>query len=115
LFLLIAAAGLVLWVWWVKRQRAKEVAESSTWTLYRARVVAAQVVDGPQGEDSPMYWEGVLTYSYTVPGGQLEIGEYREVFLFQADGERWARPLRDTFVDVRVDPSDVTRSLWVKN
>ena len=106
----IGAAG---WNWWKARQQAQVIAASAVWPVYKARVVWAQVSDWhSEGEDGPTYLEGVLTYSYTVPGHDLEVGEYRKRFDDEDEAGTWARALRDTFVDVRVDPADVTRSIW---
>jgi hypothetical protein len=54
----------------------------------------------------------VLTYSYTVPGHDLEVGESRKRFEDENEADDWARALREAFVDVRVDPADVKRSVW---
>jgi hypothetical protein len=108
----VGAAG---WNWWKARRQAAVIVASAEWPIYKARVVWAQVSDWRhEGEDGPSYLEGVLTYSYTVPGHDLEVGEYRKRFEDEDEGEAdaWARALRDTFVDVRVDPADVTRSIW---
>ena len=110
---LLYGAGAVGWKWWKGKQHAELVAESETWPVYRARVVFAQVLDRKGGgEDGPSYWEGLLTYSYTVPGHELEIGEHRKRFADEEEADEWARGLRDTFVDVRVDPRDPKRSVW---
>ncbi len=76
-------------------------------------VVWAQVTDRQsEGRHGPSYWEGVLTYSYTVPAQELEVGEYRKKFYDEEQAEEWSRGLRDSFVDIRVDPADVKRSVW---
>jgi hypothetical protein len=54
----------------------------------------------------------LLTYSYTLPGHDLEIGESRKRFEDEEEADEWARGLRDTQVDVRVDPADSKRSVW---
>jgi hypothetical protein len=54
----------------------------------------------------------LLTYSYTVPGHDLEVGEHRKRFEDEEEADKWARALRDTYVDVRVDTADATRSVW---
>jgi hypothetical protein len=106
----VGAAG---WGWWQQRRHAEMLAASESWPVHRARVVWAQVTDRQSGgEDGPSYWEGVLTYSYTVPGQELEVGEYRKRFHDEEEADAWARGLRDTFVDVRVDPADAKRSVW---
>jgi hypothetical protein len=106
----VGAAG---WKWWTARRQAAVIVASAEWPIYKARVVWAQVSDWRhEGEDGPSYLEGVLTYSYTVPGHDLEVGEYRKRFEDEGEADAWARALRDTFVDVRVDPADVTRSVW---
>lgn len=100
---------------WVKRRRHDEmVVEAQHWPSYRARVVWAQVAtkEEEKGKHGAMYWEGLLTYSYSVPGKDLEIGEYRRKFYVQEEADAWARALRDTSIEVRVDPVDVTRSWW---
>lgn len=105
--------GATVWGWLKRRKHAEMLAASESWPVYRGRVVWTQVTDGQsEGEDGPSYWEGVLTYSYTVPGQELEVGEYRKRFQDEEEADAWARGLRDTFVDVRVDPSDVKRSVW---
>jgi hypothetical protein len=112
---LLYAAGAAGWQWWKKRKQAELVVSSMAWPVYQARVVWAQVSDRLwEGEDGPSYWEGVLTYSYTVPGYELEVGEYRKRFEDEDEANNWARALRDTFVNVRVDPTDVKRSIWVE-
>jgi hypothetical protein len=42
----------------------------------------------------------------------LEVGEHRKRFEGEEEADEWARALRDTFVDVRVDPADLKRSVW---
>ena len=113
---LLYAAGAAGWQWWKGRKQAELIASSMAWPVYQARVIWAQVSE-PQrgGEDGPTYWEGLLTYSYTVPGHEMEVGEHRKRFEDEEEGDEWARALRDTFVNVRVDPSDVKRSLWVES
>jgi hypothetical protein len=112
---LLYAAGAWLWNWWKRQQQEEVLAASASWPVYRARVVWAQVLDRQGGgEDGPSYWEGLLTYSYTVPGQELEIGEHRKRFDDEEDANDWARALRDTYVDVRVDPADAKRSVWQK-
>jgi hypothetical protein len=118
MFKLIAlyAAGAGVWGWQKRRKHAEMLAASESWPVYRARVVWAQVTDHQSGgEGEPSYWEGVLTYSYTVPGQELEVGEYRKRFYDEEEADSWARGLRDTFVDVRVDPDDPKRSIWQEN
>jgi len=106
-------AGAAGWQWWKVRQQAMTITASAAWPVYRARVVWAQVSDhNGRGEDEASYWEGLLTYSYTVPGHDLEIGEFRKRFSDEEEADQWARALRDTYVDVRVDPADVKRSVW---
>ena len=106
-------AGAAGWRWWKAQRQAGVIAASAGWPVYKARVVWAQVSDWHhEGEDGPSYLEGVLTYSYTVPGHDLEVGEYRKRFDDEDEAGAWTRALRDTFVDVRVDPADVKRSLW---
>ena len=106
----VGAAG---WNSWKARRQAAVIVASAEWPVYNARVVWAQVSDWRhEGEDGPSYLEGLLTYSYTVPGHDLEVGEYRKRFEDEGEADAWARALRDTFVDVRVDPADVTRSVW---
>jgi hypothetical protein len=106
-------AGLAGWQWWNARRQAGVIIASAAWPTYRARVVWAQVSDHQrEGRHGPSYWEGLLTYSYIVPGHDLEVGEYRKRFEDESEADDWARALRDTFVDVRVDPADVRRSVW---
>jgi Protein of unknown function (DUF3592) len=110
---LLYAAGAAVWNWRKKQKQAAMVAASEAWPVYRARVVWAQVLDREsKGEGGPSYWPGLLTYSYTVPGHEIEIGEFRKVFNDEEEADAWARSLRDTHVDVRVDPSDPKRSVW---
>lgn len=112
LFLLFAA-GAALWDWLKNRLKADVISKSESWPSYRARVVWAQVTDRQyHGEDDSSYVEGVLTYSYTVPGHELEIGEYRKRFEYENEAAAWARSLRDSFIEVRVDPADVKRSVY---
>jgi hypothetical protein len=107
------AAGAALWQWNKKRKQLVMLAVSESWPIYRARVVWAQVTDQEsEGKNGPSYWEGVLTYSYTVPGHEIEVGEYRKRFYDENAANAWARSLRDTSVDVRVDPADPKRSVW---
>jgi Protein of unknown function (DUF3592) len=107
------AAGAAVWQWNKKKKQAAMLAASETWPVYRARVVWAQVTDRKsEGENGSSYWEGVLTYSYTVPGHEIEVGEYRKRFYDEDEANAWARSLRDTSVDVRVDPVDTKRSVW---
>jgi hypothetical protein len=111
--LLLYGAGAAVWGWWKARRQAEVISASATWPVYKARVVWAQVSDWQhQGDGESSFVEGVLTYSYTVPGHELEIGEYRKRFEDEDEAGAWAQALRDTFVDVRVDPADVTRSVW---
>lgn len=115
IFKLVAlyAVGENIWGWQKRRKHAEMIAASESWPVHRARVVWAQVTDRQsQGEDGPSYWEGVMTYSYTVPGQELEVGEYRKRFDNEEEADAWARQWRDTFVDVRVDPADAKRSIW---
>ena len=110
---LLYGAGAAAWQWWKARQRSEEMSASAAWPVYRARVVWAQVsARNGGGKSGPSYWEGLLTYSYTVPGHDLEVGEYRKRFEDEGEADDWARALRDTSVDVRVDPADVKRSVW---
>jgi hypothetical protein len=112
-FALLYTAGAAGWNWWRKRKQSEMVADSATWPVHRARVVWADVSDRKnQGEDGPSRWEGLLTYSYTVPGHEIEIGEFRKMFYDEEEADGWARGLRDTYVDVRVDPADPKRSVW---
>jgi len=112
LFLLFGA-GSYGWKWWKRRQQESLLAESAAWPVYRARVVWAQVSDPMGGgEDGPNYWEGLLTYSYIVPGHEIEIGEHRRRFDDEVEADEWARSLRDTYVDVRVDTNNLNRSVW---
>ena len=55
---------------------------------------------------------GFSPTGWLVPGHDLEVGEYRKRFEDEGEADAWARALRDTFVDVRVDRADVTRSVW---
>lgn len=115
LFKLFVLYAIGAWVWkWLKAKRqARVIAESANWPVYTARVVWAQVSDRKyEGEDGPSYIECVLTYSYTVPGHDLEVGEFCKRFDDEEEANAWARALRDTFIDVRVDPADATRSVW---
>ena len=110
---LLYGAGAAVWKWWKARQKSQLIAASTAWPVYRARVVWAQVSDRKKdGRHGPVYWEGLLTYSYTVPGHDLEVGEHRKRFDEEEEADSWARALRDTFVNVRVNPTDVTRSVW---
>lgn len=112
-FVVLYGVGAAGWGWWRQRRHAEMLAASESWPVHRARVVWAQVTDRQSGgEDGPSYWKGVLTYSYTVPGQELEVGEYRKRFYDEEEADAWARRLRDTFVDVRVDPADAKRSIW---
>lgn len=105
--------GATIWQWWKARQQTEVIAASASWPVYRARVVWAQVSDlKREGRHGPTYWEGLLTYSYTVPGYELEVGEHRKRFDDEEEADDWARALRDTFVDVRVDPANVKHSVW---
>lgn len=109
---MVGAAG---WQWWKTRRQAQLVAASVNWPLHRGEVVAAQVITPRRhenDEDGPSSWEGLLTYSYTLPGHELEIGEHRKRFFNQAQAEDWALALQDKSVDVRVDPDDSKRSVW---
>lgn len=111
--LMLYGAGAAAWQWWKTRRQAEVIAASMAWPVYRARVVWAQVSDRQsRGEDGPSYCEGLLTYSYTVPGHELEVGEHRKQFENEDEAGEWARALHDTFVDVRVDAADVRRSVW---
>ncbi len=106
-------AGAAAWQWWKKRKQAEMLEQSASWPVYRAGVVWAQVSDRKrEGKNGPSYFEGLLTYSYTVPGQELEVGEYRKRFFNEQEADEWARRLRDQFVDVRVDPADHRRSVW---
>ena len=99
--------------WWKRRQQAEMLAASENWPVYRARVVSAQILDRKsEGKHGSYFWPGLLTYSYTVPGQELEVGEYRKKFEDEDEADVWARGMRDTFVDVRVDPADAKRSVW---
>lgn len=110
---LLYGAGAAVWQWWRRWRHANMLAASQTWPVYRARVVAAQVLDREsEGKHGRFFWLGVLTYSYTVPGQELEIGEYRRKFYDEDEADDWARGVRDMFVDVRVDPEDFKRSVW---
>jgi len=110
---LLYAAGATLWQWNKNRKQSAMLAASEAWPIYRARVVWAQVTDRKsEGEDGPSYWEGLLTYSYTVPGYELEVGECRKRFYDEDKAAAWTRSLRDTSIDVRVDPADPKRSVW---
>jgi hypothetical protein len=112
LFILYGAAAAA-WQWWKERRQAGVIAASAAWPVYRARVVWAQVSDQRRdGRHGPSYWEALLTYSYTVPGHDLEVGEYRQQFEDESEAEDWARALRDTFADVRVDPANGKHSVW---
>ena len=112
LFFLLAGAS-ALWDWLVGNRKAAAFSASESWPVYKARVVWAQVTDWQfDHKHEASFLEGVLTYSYTVPGHELEIGEFRKRFDDSGEASAWARALRDTFIDVRVDPTDVTRSVW---
>lgn len=54
-----------------------------------------------------------MTYSYTLPGEELEVGEHRQKFYDEAVAADWARGLRDSFVNVRVDPANPKSSVWL--
>jgi hypothetical protein len=85
----VGAAG---WKWWTARRQAAVIVASAEWPIYKARVVWAPVSDWRhEGEDGPSYLEGVLTYSYTVPGHDLEVGEYRKRFEDEGEADAWAR------------------------
>ncbi len=109
---LLWMAGAAGWSWWKQRQKAAIVAASVTWPVYRARVIAAQVMKRKGSSEDRGLHEGVLTYSYTVPGKELEVGEFRKSFLDEIDADLWASGFKDGFVDVRVDPDDAKRSVW---
>lgn len=112
LFLLFAAAA-ALWDWLIGNRTAEALSASESWPVYKARVVWAQVTDWQYDhKHESSFLEGVLTYSYTVPGHDVEVGEFRKRFDDSEEASAWARALRDTFIDVRVDPTDVTRSDW---
>jgi len=111
--LVLYGVGAAGWGWLKRRRYAEMLTASESWPVYRARVVWAQVTDRQsEGRHGPSYWEGVLTYSYTVPAQELEVGEYRKKFYDEEQAEEWSRGLRDSFVDIRVDPADVKRSVW---
>jgi hypothetical protein len=111
---LLCGAGASVWNWLKKQRQEETLAASAAWPVYRARVVWAQVTSGWRGkndkDNSP--WVGLLTYSYTVPGHELEVGEFRKKFYDEDEADAWARALRDSYVDVRVDPADPKRSVW---
>ena len=110
---LVWMAGAAIWQWRKKRKLAEMVEQSTTWPVYRARVVWAQVSDRKrEGKNGPSYFEGLLTYSYTVPGHELEVGEHRKRFFNEEEADGWACGLREQFVDVGVDPADSRRSVW---
>ncbi len=110
---LLWIVGASCWQWWKQRQKTEMVSASVAWPAYQARVVWAQVSDRKkEGRHGDYYSEGLLTYSYTVPGQEIEVGEYRKRFEDEEEADAWARGLRDTFIEVRVDPADAKRSLW---
>ena len=114
LFLGLLVLGSVIWAIWrsTKRRHADKIRVSVAWPIYKARVVCAQVVVAVEGDDGvPVYWEGLLTYSYIVPGHELEVGEFRRSFFDKFSADRWAQALNNTYVDVRVDPEDVKCSV----
>jgi hypothetical protein len=109
-------AMVISWAWqWRKTYQRKELERAAaSWPMQRARVIWAQVSDtGGQDEHGPAYWEGILTYSYTLPGQELEVGEHRQRFYDEMVAADWARGLRDSFVNVRVDPVNPKFSLWL--
>lgn len=113
---LLGMVGVSAWQWHKDRKRKQLQRAAVWWPTHRARVVWAQVSDRTkEGRHGPVYWEGILTYSYTVPGHEVEVGEYRRKFYDEEMADRWARGLRDTFVNVRVDPTDVRRSAWLED
>jgi hypothetical protein len=115
-FQLVVLGMVVAWAWrWQKSQRLKKLQEAAlSWPTYRARVVWAEVSDRKkESKHGPAYWEGLLTCSYAAPGQELEVGEYRQRFYNAATADAWARGLRDSFVNVRVDPADPKRSVWL--
>src|SRR5690242_4284226 len=98
-------AGQAGWQWLRRFREEQTLAASAAWPVYRARVIWAKVSDEQkEGRHGSVSWEGVLTYSYTVPGHELEVGEFRKNFYDEDEADAWARALRDTFVDVHVDP-----------
>lgn len=109
---LACGAGASAWQWWKRRQNAALVLEASGWPLHRARVVWAQVGDAKRPRHGRTYWEALVTYSYTLPGQELETGEYRRKFYVAEEADEWARGLRETHIDVRVNPLDSKQSAW---
>jgi hypothetical protein len=112
--MLLAIAANWAWRWHKGLERRKLELAARFWPQHRARVIWAQVSDQRgQGEDEPSYWEGILTYSYTLPGQELEVGEHRQKFYDEVVAADWARALGDSFVMVRVNPADPKSSVWL--
>lgn len=115
-FKLVLSAGIVSSAWrWHKTRKRKELEKAATsWPQHRARVVWAQVSDERRdGRHGPAHWEGILTYSYALPGQELEVGEHRQRFYDETVAADWARGLRDSFVNVRVNPENSKCSVWL--
>jgi len=109
-------AMAISWAWqWQKAQRRKWLERAAAaWPINRARVVSVQVSDEKkEGRNGPRYWEGLLTYSYALPGQELEVGEHRQKFYDAAVASVWARGLQGCFVNVRVDSENPKRSVWL--
>lgn len=113
LFLLFGV-GQACWRWLKRQLEEQVIAASAAWPIYKARVVWVKVSDErKEGRHGSVYWEGELTYSYTVPGHELEVGEFRKKFYDEVEADAWARALRGMpSVDVHVDPTDPKRLVW---
>jgi hypothetical protein len=115
-FRLVLLGVATSWAWqWYKGRKRKELERAAvSWPQQRARVIWAQVSDERRdGRHGPLYWEGILTYSYALLGRELEVGEHRQRFYDEAVATDWARGLRDSFVVVRVDPTNPKSSVWL--
>jgi hypothetical protein len=111
---LLGVAASWAWQWYKERKRKELETTAVSWPQHRARVVWAQVSDERrEGRHGPAYWEGILTYSYALPGHELEVGEHRQRFYDEVAAADWARGLRDSFVMVRVDPANPKSSVWL--
>ena len=112
--ILLGMAASWAWQWYKSRKRQNLEKAALLWPQQRARVIWAQISDErTEGRHGAAYWEGILTYSYALPGKELEVGEHRQTFYDEMVAADWARGLRDSFVMVRVDPANPKSSVWL--
>jgi hypothetical protein len=119
--LILTGVAMLVAVSWVSIKDRLARTRSSGWDIVSAAIDIVSVARCKPGGNPILYlkptsynsyYKATLTYTYHYPDEQM--GDYSRDFGSQESAEAWANSYKGGTVNVRVDPSDPTRSVLRK-